>query len=61
MAVRVRALTDDEQPTRHRLALSRTAPARQVERAQMIQRAARRAALGAIAAALGCNVETARL
>lgn len=61
MAIRVRPLTDDERRTIHRLAHSRTEPARLVERAQMIQRAAQGEALGTIAAALHCNVETVRL
>ena len=59
--MRVRPLTDAEHRTIHRLAKSRTEPARLVERAQMVRRAARGEALGAIATALGCNVETVRL
>ena len=61
MAIRLRLLTDDEQRTIHRLARSRTAAARLVERAQMIQRAVQGEPLGTIASALGCNVETVRL
>jgi transposase len=61
MAIRLRALTAEEQTTIRRLARSRTAPARLVERAQMIEGAARGEALGAIAAVLQCNIETVRL
>jgi transposase len=61
MAIRLRPLTAEESTTIQRLARARTEPARLVERAQLIQRAAQGEALGAIAAALGCNVETVRL
>ena len=61
MAIRLRPLTNEERATVHRLARSRTAPARLVERAQMVQRAALGEAMGTVAAALGCNVETVRL
>ena len=61
MAIRRRALTDEERRMIARLARSRTASARLVERAQLVWRAAQGETMGAIAAALGCNVETARL
>ncbi len=61
MAIRLRALTAEEQTTIRRWAHSRTEPARRVERAQMLERAARGEALAAIAAAVPCNVETVRL
>jgi transposase len=61
MAIRVRELTDEERTTIRGLARSRTAPARLVERAQMVWQAAQGEALGAIATARGCNVETVRL
>lgn len=40
MAIRARTLTDDERTATERLAHSRTAPARQVERAQIVRQAA---------------------
>ncbi len=61
MVLRLRPLTEEERSTLQRVARSRTAPARLVERAQMIQRAAAGEALGTIAATRGCNVETVRL
>ncbi len=61
MALRLRALMDEEGTMIQRWARSRTEPARRVERAQMVWRAAQGEALGAIAAELGCNVETVRL
>ncbi len=61
MALRVRALTDEEHTTLHRWARSRTEAARRVERAQMVWRAVQGEKLDAIATALGCNVETVRL
>jgi transposase len=61
MALRVRPLTADEAATIGRVARSRTEPARRVERAQMIQRAASGESMGTIAAVVGCNVETVRL
>lgn len=59
--LRVRALTDEEQTTLARWSRSRTAPARQVERARMVWQASQGEALAVIATALGCNVETVRL
>ncbi len=61
MAIRLRPLTEDESTTIGRLARSRTEPARRVERAEMIRRAADGEAMGRIATTLGCNVETVRL
>ena len=61
MALRVRELTDEERTTLQRWARSRTEAARRVERAQMVWRAVQGDKLDAIAAALGCNVETVRL
>jgi transposase len=61
MALRLRPLTAEESTTIQRLARARAAPARRVERAQMVWRAAQGEAPTVIAAALGCNVETVRL
>ena len=61
MSLRVRELTDEERTTLQRWARSRTEAARRVERAQMVWRAGQGDKLDAIAAALGCNVETVRL
>jgi hypothetical protein len=48
MAIRLRLLSDDESAAVRRLARSRTAPARLVERAEMICRAAAGEAMGAM-------------
>jgi transposase len=61
MAIRLRPLTDEEQTTIRRRARSRTEPARRVERAEMIRRAADGEAMKDIASAMSCNVETVRL
>ena len=61
MALQVRPLTVAEATAIQHRARSRTKPARLVERAEMIRRAAAGTAMRAIAAALGCNVETVRL
>jgi transposase len=60
MRVRVRVLTEEEQETVGRLARSRTAPARLVERAQMIALASHGRRVSAIAAELGVGAETVR-
>jgi transposase len=60
MRIRVRKLTDEERETVERLARSRTAPARLVERAQMITLASRGRRVSAIAAELGLGAETVR-
>jgi transposase len=57
----LRPLTDEERHTIDRLAHSRTAPARAVERAQMIWRAHQGARVPVIASALGVNEQTVRL
>lgn len=61
MTLRLRPLTTEESATIRRWARSRTEPARRVERAEIIRRAAAGAALTDIAAARSCNVETVRL
>jgi len=61
MALRVRELTEEERTTVGRWARSRTEPARRVERAQIVWRAAQGEHLPAIAAALGCHVKTVRV
>src|SRR5579885_2730931 len=60
MAIRLRALTDDELAEIRRLAHARAAPARAVERAQIIWRAAQGQWAPAIAAELGLAPKTAR-
>lgn len=60
MAIRVRTLTDDERTAIERLAHSRTAPARQVERAQIIQQAHQGGTVAAIAEHLRLNPQTVR-
>ena len=60
MAVRVRELTDEERATVERLASSRTAPARSVERAQIIRLAAEGHAAPQIAEHLRRNPQTVR-
>lgn len=60
MAVRARTLTDDERASVERLASSRTAPARQVERAQIIRLAAEGRIAPDIAEHLRLNAQTVR-
>ncbi len=61
MAIRVRALTDEEQATIERLALSRTAAVRLVERARIIWHAAHGARVSTIARQLHLHEQTVRL
>jgi transposase len=61
MAVRVRAMTAEEAEAVRRMAHSRTEPARAVERARMVWRAAQGARGRAIAAELGVDAGTVRL
>ena len=56
----LRALTAEERSAVETLARSRTAPARQVERARVVLRASRGETPPAIAAALGLSAETVR-
>jgi transposase len=56
----VRALTDDEAAAVRRLAHSRTAAARLVERARIVWLSAQGESVAAIAAALGCSAGTVR-
>lgn len=60
MAIRVRILTDDERRTIENLAHSRTAAARQVERAKIIWLAAQGMRVPAIAAWVGVHEQTVR-
>lgn len=59
-AIRVRALTNDERTAVERLAHSRVAPARQVERAQVVCLASQRRAVAGIAECLRLNPQTVR-
>lgn len=61
MALRVRALTDEEQATIERLAHSRTAAARAVERARIIWHAAQGLTVPVIATQLHLHEQTVRL
>ncbi len=61
MAIRVRALTDEEQAAIERLAHSRTAAARAVERARIIWHAVRGLTVPAIAKQLHLHEQTVRL
>ncbi len=61
MALRVRALTDEEQAAIERLADSRTAAARMVERARIIWHAAHGATVPTIARQLHLHEQTVRL
>jgi transposase len=61
MALRVRALTDEEQATIERLAHSRTAAARSVERARIIWHAAHGLTVPTIAGQLQLHEQTVRL
>jgi len=61
MALQVRALTDDELAAIPRLAQSRTAPARAVERARIVLAAHRGERVPAVAARLGLAEKTVRL
>ena len=56
----VRPLTEDETAAIKRLAHSRTAAARLVERARIVWLSAQGQSVAAIAAALGCSAETVR-
>jgi len=58
--LRLRDLTEEEGIVVERLAHSRTAPARQVERARIIRRASRGEMAPVIAAALGLTAYTVR-
>lgn len=58
--IELRGLTADEGPALERLAHSRTAPARSVERARIIWDAHGGAGVGEIAAARGVDPETVR-
>ena len=60
MAIRVRTLTDDERASVERLAHSRTAAARQVERAQIIWQAHQGHTVTAVADHLRLNKQTVR-
>ena len=60
MALRVRALTDEEQETITRLAHARTAPARLVERARIIELASQGWRVPAIAAEVRLHEQTVR-
>ena len=60
MALKLRPLTDDEHTTIERLAHSRTAPARQVERAQIIWHAHQGLTVAAIAEQLRVHRQTVR-
>ena len=60
MALKVRALTPDEHTTLEKLAHSRTAPARAVERARIIWYASQGARVPAIAARLGLGAGAVR-
>lgn len=58
--LQVRAMTDEERKTIEQLSRSRTAPARQVERARMVQWASERQRVPHIAARLGVAENTVR-
>jgi transposase len=60
MALKLRTLTDDERSTIERLAHSRTAPARQVERAQIIWHLQQGLSVPAVATRLHLHEQTAR-
>ncbi|HEV2126438.1 MAG TPA: helix-turn-helix domain-containing protein, partial [Chloroflexota bacterium] len=60
MAIRVRSLSDEERRTIDNLAHSRTAPARQVERAKIIGLAAQGLRVPAIAQRVGLHEQTVR-
>ena len=60
MAIRLREVTDEERASIERLASSRTAPARQVERAQIIHLASQGHAAPQIAERLRLNPQTVR-
>ena len=61
MALRLRMLTDEERTTIERLAQSRTAPARLVERARIIWYASQEVPVSAIATKLDLDERTVRL
>lgn len=61
MALRLRDLTDEERTTIERLAHSRTAPARLVERARIIWYANQKLRVPAIAERVGLNERTVRM
>lgn len=60
MTIKLRSLTEEERAALERLAHSRTAPARQVERAQIIWHAAQGLTIPRIAAHLRLRAQTAR-
>ncbi len=60
MAIKLRSLTDDERSALERLAHSRTAPARQVERAQIVVYASQGKTIPAIASQLRLHSQTVR-
>ena len=60
MTIRARTLTNGERASVERLAHSRTAPARQVERAQIVWQAHQGRAVAAIAEHLRLNPQTVR-
>lgn len=60
MAIRVRELTDEERAAVERLAASRTAPARQVERAQIVLLASQGRTAPQVAERLRLNAQTVR-
>jgi transposase len=60
MTLRLRELTPDEQSTLNKLAHSRTAPARTVERARILWQACQGNAAPVIAACLGLDADTVR-
>ena len=60
MALRVREMTDEEQETITRLAHARAAPARQVERARIVELASQGWRVPAIAAAVHLHEQTVR-
>jgi transposase len=61
MAIRLRTLTAEEHSAIQQLAHSRTAPARQVERARMVWHAAQGERVPALAQRLGVDARTVRL
>ena len=60
MAIKLRSLTDEERAAIERMAHSRTAPARQVERAQIVWLAQQGLTVPALAARLQMHPQTAR-
>lgn len=60
MTIKLRSLTEEERTTLERLAHSRTAPARQVERAQIVWHASQGMTIPTIATRLRLHAQTAR-